>query len=1305
MRKILLSLIAWVTLSATLQVAASPVDAGKARQAAYNFLKANGIKINRLTDITAQTGYREFYVFAGTDGRGFVLVSGDDCVTPILGYSATGAFVTEGMPANLRRWLDSYEDQIRFYRHAQLPGGIATAPAASPVRQQWQRLMSGSLPTPPCNTPVSPLITTAWDQQTFYNSLCPFDSTENLRTVTGCVATATGQLMRYWSHPDTGYGSHSFLHSTYGTLSANFNTGYNWSAMPAQLTSSSTAAEVNAVATLLYHIGVAVEMNYGTATTRGSGAYTNGDGQASRPSAENALRHYFKYKSSLHLVRKDDVSDSAWRALLRNELDNGRPVIYDGYDTASGHTFLCDGYDSTGLFHFNWGWSGNSDGYYAIGHLDFAGSSAYHSYNLRNSVLIGIEPNNAFGSNTVVSATANNSGYGSTSGSGTYSGTGSTLVTLTATAVTGNRFTGWSDGYKYNPRLFYANGGNYSFTANFEPLTGDTLSHCNGTYIARAGINSGTAYWGIRLPASVLTPGHDLTAAMLYVIEPGNYTLNIYTGSSSPTTLVHTQAFTATAAQTKNWLSVPLTAPVAVSGSQSIWITFNSTGLYQPAALTYYSGSNHSRLWGSSYTPNTSWNYSFMVRGVFTAPPVYEDTVSYCGDDTATLYVGSQRNIWWGIRLPSAMHQHRQYLTDVMLFVDTAGDYDIQIFQGDTTCDSTRSASFSTTFTASAAYTWQIIHIPFPVTLIDSLPLWITFHNGVARYPASMTNYTGDSNSCLVWRPAENTWRSLYAASHGNVSGSWMIKAVFSNLAPMPFTLAGPVSVGVDIPAAYTVSCPYPASFNWTVTGALLDTAAGTAITALWDTAGDYTVALSAEYGGVLMADTLLVEVHSCNNNTFPYAMGFEVTDDLSCWRFIDREGDGHTWTHTTGDSTLAHQGSGAIVSTSRGGASSTRPTDNWIVSPRMQLDSGHYYQLMWYDRAADASHLSGHYSVYISTTGSHVEDFNGMALFQTTPSSDQYTLRTLDLSSYAGQDISVAWRLHNTPNAHGVAIDDISLTRNSPQYYTLTVAAADTAMGCTAGGGSYPAGSQAILAAVARQGYGFVQWDDNSTALVRPVTVTANRSYTAHFAQLTAYDTVVVHDTLPIHDTAYVLDTLVIHDTAYVLDTVTLRDTTIVERLIHDTVWAAVDYHLLTVAPLQPAQGIAVGSGRYSDSTIVEIAAIPVSGYRFTQWSDGSSENPRHIVVDTDISLTAGFEADNTSVTTVEADGITITADGLDISVQGAFGQQLRIFDAIGRLLATHHSTADTHTFRMPAAGVYLIQTGNRPAHRIVLR
>ena len=1330
MRIKLLSLIVWVTLAATVQVEASPVDAGKAKQAALNFLKANGIKGKSLTDITAQTGYSEFYVFAGSDGRGFVIVSGNDCVTPILGYSATSVFATEGMPANLRQWLNSYEEQIRFCRQNSEYNGITVSPASSPVGQQWQRLLAGSMPTNPYNTSVSPLISTTWDQQTYYNSLCPYDSVEGVRTVTGCVATAMGQLMRYWSHPDTGYGGHTYVHSSYGSMSARFDSGYSWTTMPSQLDASSSAAEVYAVASLLHDVGVAVEMDYGTATSGGSGAYTHGSGQVSQPSAENALRYYFKYKSSLHTVRKADVSDSAWYALLRHELDNGRPVMYDGYDSVSGHTFLCDGYDSAGLFHFNWGWSGNSDGYYAVGHLDFPGSTSFHSFNLRNTILIGIEPNGAFGSNTVVSASANNSSYGSVSGGGTFSGVNGTLVCLTATAATGKRFTGWSDGYKYTPRYFYANGGNYSFTAVFEPLRGDTLGYACGTYLARGGNTSGTTLWGIRLPQSVLTPGHDLTSARFYAIEPGAYTLTVYSGSSSPTNMVHTQSFSVSPGQIDQWLSVPLTSHVTVTGNQSLWIAFSCTGIYRPAALTYYSGNNHSRLFGSSLSPVTSWNYSFMVQGVFSAPPVYEDTVSYCGDDTATLYIGSQRNIWWGIRLPPAMHQHRQYLTDVMLYVDTAGAYEVQVFQGEDICDSatgltydsTRLCQFTKTFTSTAAYSWQIIHLPFPVTLNDSLPLWITFHNNTARYPASMTNYTGDTGSCMVWRPAENRWRSLLTASHGNVSGSWMIKAILSNLMVTPYDLTGPVSVGVDIPATYSVSCPYPATFNWTVTGAAVDTTSGTSVTAVWDSAGDYAVMLEATYAGVQLHDTLLVEVHTCDNSSFPYTMGFEVADDLSCWRIVDRDGDSHCWGFSANDSSLAHEGTRSFASVSHGGASSSRPTDNWVIAPRMHLDSGYYYRMAWHDRAADGTHLSGHYSVYVSTTGNHPDDFTRMALFQTTPGTTGYTLRTLDLSAYAGESIHVAFRMHNSPNGHGVLIDDLAITKTSPNYYTVTVASADTTMGHATGGGSFPSGAEATLAAVARQGYGFVRWSDNSTALVRPVTVTANRNYTAYFTQLTAYDTVVMHDTLTAHDTTYVFDTLVtndtvfvrdtafvfdtlvMNDTTFVTDTVTFYDTTIVERLIHDTVWTPLEYHQLTVTSAQPSQGIAVGSGHYSDSTVVEIAAIPVSGYHFTQWSDGSAENPRHILVDSDISLTASFEVDNVTITTVE-DNIAITTHDHDITVQGAFGEQIRIFDAIGRLLATHQCTAGTHTFRMPAAGVYLIQTGNRAAHRIVLR
>ena len=289
------------------------------------------------------------------------------------------------------------------------------------------------------------MITTHWDQQSYYNSLCPYDSTASERTMTGCCATSTGQLMRYWSHPDTGYGSHTYNLATYGTQSANFATGYNWSLMPGQLTSGSSAAQIDAVATLLRHIGVAVEMNYGIAAVGGSGAQSVANGQLNAPSVENALRYYFKYKSSLHSIKKRDMSDSAWRAILRNELDNGRPVLYDGFDTTSGHSFLCDGYDSAGMFHFNWGWSGNADGYYFIGSLNPMGSSGYHSLNLRNTAIIGIEPNTGFGSNTVVTAGSSTSGYGSVSGSGTYSGVNSNVVTLTATATTGKRFVFFND--------------------------------------------------------------------------------------------------------------------------------------------------------------------------------------------------------------------------------------------------------------------------------------------------------------------------------------------------------------------------------------------------------------------------------------------------------------------------------------------------------------------------------------------------------------------------------------------------------------------------------------------------------------------------------------------------------------------------------------------------------------------------------------------------------------------------------------------------------------------------------------------
>ena len=247
---------------------------------------------------------------------------------PILGYSTTTGFATEQMPPNIKEWLDDYESQITHWRNC-VEGSAITSDDSrhDAVRSAWDELLSGSYSEGPQNTAVLPLLSTTWNQSPYYNNMCPQD-TSGTHTVTGCVATATAQIMKYWNHPATGYGSHSYTHSTYGTLSANFGaTIYDWSDMPTQLTSGSSSIQVYSVAKLMYHVGVAVEMNYRLASSGGSGASTYSNGIPTQAAADNALRTYFKYKSTLHQVAIEDYSDSVWSALLKGELNHAIGIV------------------------------------------------------------------------------------------------------------------------------------------------------------------------------------------------------------------------------------------------------------------------------------------------------------------------------------------------------------------------------------------------------------------------------------------------------------------------------------------------------------------------------------------------------------------------------------------------------------------------------------------------------------------------------------------------------------------------------------------------------------------------------------------------------------------------------------------------------------------------------------------------------------------------------------------------------------------------------------------------------------------
>lgn len=351
----------------------------------------------------------QYYVYANADGNGWVMVAANDVVQPILAYSNEGEFRADKQPANIKSWLGKYNKQIK---QAEADGVQAT----EEVKQEWKQLRKGVGIRK--GTPVvAALIQTKWDQDAPYYNQCP--QVGNSRCVTGCVATAMAQVMYYHKWPDTGTGSASVTVGS-NTYTVDFSTGnYDWDNMllkyngyfpegSSQWTtngvSAGTTAQQNAVAKLMYHCGVAVEMDYGTDVSGAQTIYPNAS-QTSLKCAANALWNNFGYKTStLKCYYRPGgygysaVNNTNWHNYLKTELDNARPIMYAGSDDEGGHSFICDGYDNTTptrKYHFNWGWSGYCDGYYDVDDLvpGTGGSGAGNgSYNDDQDIIIGIIP-------------------------------------------------------------------------------------------------------------------------------------------------------------------------------------------------------------------------------------------------------------------------------------------------------------------------------------------------------------------------------------------------------------------------------------------------------------------------------------------------------------------------------------------------------------------------------------------------------------------------------------------------------------------------------------------------------------------------------------------------------------------------------------------------------------------------------------------------------------------------------------------------------------------------------------------------
>lgn len=333
------------------------------------------------------------YIFSMTQSgtsqdEGFVAVAGSDCVSPIIAYSHHNSIekhhTASTQPAPANQYLAMRAEEIAIVQSSNLP-------PSQEVTKQWNELLytNGNTKRAQTKDEAPFLLTTTWDQSWPYNKYCPVIN-DNTAPV-GCVATALSQILRYWSHPSQGQGSSSYMCGLCGErLTVDFSqTTYLFDSMPDRLFFYSPEAMVDATATLCYHAGISVWMQY-TSVSSGVGMSNVGN------YCSRALVNNFKYDTTVAYIYRATFSDELWTDTIRQEIEAGRPVLYCGYDNTSsgtdaGHAFVMDGYDpSTGFFHVNWGWGGGGDGWFDLYNKQL------NVYNYRfvsmNIAIIGIQP-------------------------------------------------------------------------------------------------------------------------------------------------------------------------------------------------------------------------------------------------------------------------------------------------------------------------------------------------------------------------------------------------------------------------------------------------------------------------------------------------------------------------------------------------------------------------------------------------------------------------------------------------------------------------------------------------------------------------------------------------------------------------------------------------------------------------------------------------------------------------------------------------------------------------------------------------
>jgi len=361
----------------------------QAREIAERHAAKNGAHIGQqsvkrakvLNKQQSTTSSRGYYVFPHDGNCGYTIVSGDDRMPEIVGYSTTDTYSEENMPDGMKHLMQAYEAMA-----IALANGDAKAERCLAEKEA---LAADSTYRQPRVAPL--LADVVWGQTEPYNNLCPMYDDQR-RTLNGCVPTAMAQLMMYYQYPQTlksdipAYQTESYQ---LNMPSVSAGERYDWDNMLPQYSGGAyTAAQANAVAKLMYHCGLSVKADYGPSTSAWC--------------PPNVLVKYWGYDPDvIKQLNREDFSLREWTAILDAELRASRPVYYSGVSfTSGGHAFLCDGADGDGLYHINWGWSGWSNGYFDITILnsDYSGTESATApadgYNYSCRMIVGIMPDN-----------------------------------------------------------------------------------------------------------------------------------------------------------------------------------------------------------------------------------------------------------------------------------------------------------------------------------------------------------------------------------------------------------------------------------------------------------------------------------------------------------------------------------------------------------------------------------------------------------------------------------------------------------------------------------------------------------------------------------------------------------------------------------------------------------------------------------------------------------------------------------------------------------------------------------------------